>query len=397
MAEERLLGPAEAPKPLLFSRQFSVEGTITGSLDDSARIAGAPPAAMLEAERAFATALKLDDDILTGDRLYIRWEQEFEELGHPVGIGRILSAELRTSRKGTVSISRFRPLKSPTNSPDSFYFADGRAAVPGPITLPLDQIQITSGFGLRPDPLDQPERTPPTVVHPPAVEAPLPAPVERKPEDVREIARAQAGLYDSQLGSARDAGGRPGGFSDVDRIMAERRIRAREEEARQKAEKEASQQQAAALPPAPPTPPPKPILVYMHEGLDLLGNFGVPVHAAADGTVTFARPDRGYGNAILIEHGNGLDTLYAHLSRFAADVGPGWQVRRGDVIGFVGSTGRSTGAHLHFEVLVRGKPVDPRTMLQPAQLTGFDLSRFRKKLAAEQKLRVEEKALEAGR
>jgi murein DD-endopeptidase MepM/ murein hydrolase activator NlpD len=93
----------------------------------------------------------------------------------------------------------------------------------------------------------------------------------------------------------------------------------------------------------------------MHKGLDIDGPMGAPVRASADGVVVFAEERGGYGLTVLVDHGNQLATLYAHLSSFA--VGPGDPVRRGDVLGTVGSTGLSTGPHVHWEVRVLGTPV----------------------------------------
>lgn len=91
-------------------------------------------------------------------------------------------------------------------------------------------------------------------------------------------------------------------------------------------------------------------------GIDIPDPIGTPVHAAGSGTVTFAGWSRGYGNMVRIDHGDGNETRYAHLS--AITVVPG-AVEQGAVIGNVGSTGRSTGAHLHFEVRQNGAAVDP--------------------------------------
>ena len=93
-----------------------------------------------------------------------------------------------------------------------------------------------------------------------------------------------------------------------------------------------------------------------HMGIDIADPVGTPVHAAGSGTVTFAGWSRGYGNMVRIDHGGGNETRYAHLSSIA--VVPR-AVEQGAVIGNVGSTGRSTGAHLHFEVRQRGAPVNP--------------------------------------
>ena len=100
----------------------------------------------------------------------------------------------------------------------------------------------------------------------------------------------------------------------------------------------------------------------VHAGLDFRGPIGSPIHAAAAGTVTFAGIRGSYGNCIEIAHGNGMTTRYAHMSAFKARVGQ--QVAAGEVIGAIGSTGRSTGPHLHFEVRINGGAVNPRQFLQ---------------------------------
>jgi len=102
----------------------------------------------------------------------------------------------------------------------------------------------------------------------------------------------------------------------------------------------------------------------MHRGLDFPGAMGAPIYATARGTVTFVGRKGGYGNVVEISHGQGLLTRYAHMSRFEAQVGD--RVEAGVVIGAIGSTGRSTGPHLHFEVRVNGKAVNPRTFLELA-------------------------------
>jgi murein DD-endopeptidase MepM/ murein hydrolase activator NlpD len=97
--------------------------------------------------------------------------------------------------------------------------------------------------------------------------------------------------------------------------------------------------------------------VRFHSGLDLNGSQGAPIGAAGAGTVIFAGWYDGYGNTILIDHGGGISTLYGHMSGFA--VSTGQAVTAGATIGYVGSTGVSTGPHCHFEVRVNGSVVDP--------------------------------------
>jgi murein DD-endopeptidase MepM/ murein hydrolase activator NlpD len=101
-----------------------------------------------------------------------------------------------------------------------------------------------------------------------------------------------------------------------------------------------------------------------HAGLDFPGPMGSAIYAAAKGTVTFVGQRQGYGNCIEISHGNGLMTRYAHLSGFAASIGQ--MVDAGVRIAAMGSTGRSTGPHLHFEVRINDRPVNPRPFLEAA-------------------------------
>jgi murein DD-endopeptidase MepM/ murein hydrolase activator NlpD len=98
-----------------------------------------------------------------------------------------------------------------------------------------------------------------------------------------------------------------------------------------------------------------------HQGIDISTEKGQPVYATANGTVQSAAPSGDYGNLITLKHDFGLATRYGHLSRFNVKVGQ--NVNRGDIIGFVGSTGRSTGAHLHYEILANGKLIDPLKLL----------------------------------
>lgn len=101
-----------------------------------------------------------------------------------------------------------------------------------------------------------------------------------------------------------------------------------------------------------------------HAGLDFRGPVGAPIYAAAEGRISFAGIKQGYGYCMEIDHGNGLLTRYAHMSRFVAR--PGQEVAAGDTIGAIGSTGRSTGPHLHFEVRIHDRPVNPRPFLEAA-------------------------------
>ena len=98
-----------------------------------------------------------------------------------------------------------------------------------------------------------------------------------------------------------------------------------------------------------------------HYGIDLTADQGTKVMSSADGKVAFAGKQRGFGKIVIIDHGGGVQTYYAHLSRIKT--GKGKKVDRGQTIGLVGKTGNATGAHLHFEVRLDGRPVDPLLQL----------------------------------
>ncbi len=123
-----------------------------------------------------------------------------------------------------------------------------------------------------------------------------------------------------------------------------------------------------------------PVLGYnrMHQGIDFAAPSGTPVYAAGDGVVISAKREGGYGLIVRLRHPNGVQTRYAHLSRFGRNITAGRSVRQGVVIGHVGSTGMSTGPHLHYEIAMNGNAVDPARHVQPpVRLAGADLNAFR--------------------
>jgi murein DD-endopeptidase MepM/ murein hydrolase activator NlpD len=125
-----------------------------------------------------------------------------------------------------------------------------------------------------------------------------------------------------------------------------------------------------------------PLLKYlrMHTGVDWAAPSGTPILAAGDGTVERVGREGGYGNYVKLRHANGFATAYGHMSRFAAGMEPGVSVKQGQIIGFVGSTGMSTGPHCHFEVMVNSQFVNPMTIQVPRglQLTGRQLAEFQR-------------------
>ncbi len=133
-----------------------------------------------------------------------------------------------------------------------------------------------------------------------------------------------------------------------------------------------------------------PILGYtrMHKGVDFAAPSGTPIYAAGNGTVAYAGRHGGYGNYLKIRHNGTYETAYAHLKEFARGVRAGNRVEQGQVIGYVGTTGRSTGPHLHYEVLLSGKQVNPLRIRMPSgrALSGKELQQFQAYRAKQDRL-----------
>ena len=123
-----------------------------------------------------------------------------------------------------------------------------------------------------------------------------------------------------------------------------------------------------------------PILGYnkMHKGVDFAAPTGTPVYAGGNGVIEFAGYNGGYGKFIKIRHNNEYKTAYAHLSKFKKGISKGVRVNQGDIIGYVGSTGRSTGPHLHYEIIFQNKQINPLKLKLPSgkKLKGNELNRF---------------------
>jgi murein DD-endopeptidase MepM/ murein hydrolase activator NlpD len=128
-----------------------------------------------------------------------------------------------------------------------------------------------------------------------------------------------------------------------------------------------------------------PVLGYskMHKGVDFAAPTGTPIMAAGNGTIRMARWNGSFGKYVRIAHANGYETAYAHLSRIAPGVREGARVRQGQVIGRVGTTGRSTGPHLHYEVMVRNRQINPMDVKLPTgtTLAGAELAAFKAMVA----------------
>jgi murein DD-endopeptidase MepM/ murein hydrolase activator NlpD len=331
VAAERMLGSddeaARTQALLPYTRSLGARGVVAGSLMDSAAAAGVPRAAMLDVVRA------LDGESpphrpQDGDTFYVRWQQTYTVAGIPIGVGRVLWLEFTTAAGTTIALHRFRPREGG----EQFFLADGEAATPPALALPLDDITVSSPFGARPDPLSSRRRG----------MGPLPTPVAR---------RQAAG---SIVSAAKKRAGVPAGAHTA--------------------------RAYAGFGPR----------LFMHEGVDFAVPRGTPIHAAADGVVKDARRNGGYGNYVRVEHDDGVATAYGHLSRFAPGLKPGRKVVRGQLLGYSGNTGRSTGPHLHFEVLSDGKPVDPLVHAAIAQLGGIDYEHFSQLVMERERVRESE-------
>ena len=123
--------------------------------------------------------------------------------------------------------------------------------------------------------------------------------------------------------------------------------------------------------------------VRAHKGIDYAAPTGTPIWAAGDGRIDFAGRKGGYGNAVIIDHGRGITTLYGHMSRFGKNARSGRKVRQGELIGYVGSTGASTGPHLHYEYRVRGVHKNPTSVMMPrVEIPAKYLAEFKRESAS---------------
>lgn len=130
-------------------------------------------------------------------------------------------------------------------------------------------------------------------------------------------------------------------------------------------------------------------IVRPHNGIDWAGPIGTPILAAGNGIIEEAGRKGDFGNYVRIQHANGYQTTYAHMSQYAPRTQAGARVRQGEVIGYIGNTGLSAGPHLHFEVLVNNRYVDPLTIQVPTErrLTGKQLADFQRERARIDELR----------
>lgn len=383
--EEQLLGCGCEERQLAdllpYSRTFSASGVVQGPLAEATAAAGVPAAAMVEALAALGAGLDLKRDLRDGDRFYVRYERSFTAKGDPIGIGRVLWAELQTAAKGAVSIHRFRPLKG---AGEGFWLSTGQSAAAPGIRLPLETIQVSSGYGIRADPFDQPFRGPMPAAAPAAAPKPNPAlpPAGAWKPKVKPTVNAPA---------SPGTGGPPPQASPFVNPMVNVPTDLGVKLGLAPVEPQAAKRYQGFHG-----------MMQMHEGVDLAADLGTPIRAAGDGVIIGAELKGGYGNWIEIEHEPGapgaraprLATVYGHLSAFAPGIAPGAKVKQGDVIGFVGSTGRSTGPHLHFEIPQNGRPTNPMISLtlRPEQLKGGELARFKQQVARD----LSERAREAG-
>ena len=349
---------------LPFTREIVASGVVSEALALSLTEAGVPSVVLLEARQALATIVDFDREIGVGDRFYLRYRQGFTVDGTRIGAALLLWIELRTTAKGTIALHRFRP----KSGPERLWLVNGEAAGRTSMRLPLDIINISSGFGLRLDPLDKPgpalgpvgdlsgAAAPPAKAQLPTDEessSTLPPPL---PDGLAALARE---VSESRRSKHRVVGVQP---DPVSRPKPEPR---------------------AVEPPVVPLPKPR---LVMHDGLDLVAAPGTPIYAASDGIVTGAGPNGRFGNWMQIDHAGKVATVYGHLSGFAADIRVGKLVNYGELIGYVGNTGRSTGAHLHFEILVDGRAVNPGNFpaIKRLQLSGAELDRFHKQVKRSQ-------------
>ncbi|MGE0579891.1 MAG: M23 family metallopeptidase [Reyranella sp.] len=330
-AEERMLGAREADLPV--TREVAVDGTVLGLADLALLRAKVSPALAAELRGAFAAALDLARDVGPGDTFHIRYAETRTPRGAAIA-RRLLWAEFRTTGKGSVAVHRFRG----RDQVERLWFANGTSTRAPALRMPLDAVVVSSRFGVRPDPFEQA------------------AAASARTASTASLKRRGP----TKAAASADAVPRITVDTPLSVLLGEE-----------------------PSPAAAKTAPRGLCPSCLHMGIDLLAPAGTPIHAAADGVVAGAAPNGPYGNWVRLEHAGGLVTVYGHLRDFADGIRPGRKVVRGDIIGLVGSTGHSTGAHLHFELHKDGRAVDPLASpaFKPERLHGPELDRFRRQIA----------------
>ncbi len=330
-AEDALLGgqmeAAVAPDDPFARGEVAVSGFVEESLEDSLVRAGLPAALSMTIKDAVSSALdRREPD--SGDRFQVRYQHAVAADGREIGATRIVSGEIMTAARGRIAFYGFRP----TRGAEQLWLANGESLAQPTMRMPLETVSVSSGYGVRADPFEQPRN---------GLGAPSRLGTVGATINVATARGVALGLAPGPGQRANRGGG--GSF-------------------------------------------------LMHNGVDLLAPSGTPVVAASDGTVVGAAPNAGYGNWIRIQHADNVATVYGHLSAFAAGISAGVTVRRGQVIGFVGSTGRSTGPHLHFEVINNGQAIDPMKspQIRRTKLAGADLESFRKLVRQHEAMRQDE-------
>ncbi len=382
VAEQRMLGCGceEAARLALlpFTRSIAESGVVKGSLADSTAAAGVPPAVMLEALKAFSIEIDLAHDVTDGDHFYVRYQQTYTLAGDPIEVGHVLWTELKTKRHGVLALHRFKPAH---DAAASLWFTSGQGTLDPVLSLPLTPAIVTSGFGLRADPFDQPYKQllpmGPMAARGPAG-APLldPGPKKWMPNSGPLGA---GGLAVNQPTAAGLAAGLAPATATRGSVVGGGALAVNQPTRRGLAAGLVTPGMYMNFGHSPSYHGP----MLMHAGVDLKASPGTPIEAAGEGIVVGAQPNGRYGNWIEIDHGNHLATVYGHLSKYADGIVPGVHVWKGQVIGFTGNTGHTTGPHLHFEILTNGHPSNPigHPATKRAQLRGPDLQQFHKVVA----------------
>jgi murein DD-endopeptidase MepM/ murein hydrolase activator NlpD len=249
-------------------------GQIEGSLDESARRAGAQPGQIHQVVELFAHKLDFSRDIQPGDRFCLVFDRKVTESGVTVEGGDLRYAEIEADHMKSQGAVKFYRHIEPGSGKAQYFDELGKNIRGFLLRTPVDGARVTSNFGARRHPI---------------------------------------------LGYNR-----------------------------------------------------------MHQGIDFGASTGTPVYAAGDGVVVQAGRNGGYGNWVKIRHSGGWETGYGHLSRFAKGLRPGQRVGQGQLIAYVGSTGQSTGPHLHYEVMQGGKKLNPKGAKVPSGsvLAGAELKTF---------------------